>query len=65
MEKEEFLEHWGTQSRTAKELGMGQATVSRWGELLPLHIALRAEELTSGELKPDWSRYGLKPRKLE
>ena len=65
MEKTKLVGHFGTQTRTAQALEMGQATVARWGEVVPLHIALRVEELTDGELKPDWSKYGLKPRKLE
>ena len=65
MEKKRVIEHFRTQSAVADALGLQQATVSRWGEVVPLHVAMRAEELTAGELKPDWSRYGLKPRKLE
>ena len=65
MEKTKLVGHFGTQTRTAQALEMGQATVARWGEVVPLHIALRVEELTGGELKPDWDRYGLQPRKIE
>ena len=65
MDKKRVIEHFRTQAAAADALGLQQATVSRWGEVVPLHVALRAEEATAGELKPDWSRYGLRPRKLE
>jgi len=48
------------QTHVAKMLGMGRASVSAWGEVIPEVHALKLERLTEGALKYDPSLYSTK-----
>ena len=45
--------------------GVSQPAVAKWKQVVPRWGALKVEELTDGELKPDWAIYGFRERKLE
>lgn len=60
MKKLEVIRHFGTQVKLAKILGISQASISNWGEVIPEKQALRLEKVTRGELKYDPSVYDKK-----
>lgn len=51
MKKKDVLEHFETQVRLGKILGISQASISNWGDVIPEKQALRLEKLTDGALK--------------
>ena len=65
MRKGQVIQRFGGQYEAAAALGVSQPAVSKWNQVVPLWVALKVEELTDGELKPDWSIYGFRERKLE
>ncbi len=57
MHKSEAVSHFGSQRKLADALGISQASVSEWGELIPMGRALQIEKITRGRLKVDLSIY--------
>ena len=57
MRKENVINYFGTQEKTAKALGVTQASVSRWGDEVPRLRAFEIERLTNGALKADLNHY--------
>ena len=55
MKKKDVIAYFGNQEKTAKELDITQASVSRWGETIPLLRAFELERITNGALKADFS----------
>jgi len=53
MYKQKVLDHYGTQLNVATVLSIKQASVSKWGDVIPEKQALRIEKLTDGALKYD------------
>lgn len=57
MKKIDVVNHFGTQRKIAKELGVSEQAVSMWGEIIPEKNALRLSQLTKGELRYEESLY--------
>lgn len=57
MQKSDAVSHFGSQRKLAEALGIRQASVSGWGELVPLGRAFLIERITNGKLKVDVHRY--------
>jgi hypothetical protein len=57
MKVETALKFYKTQQLLATELGISQAAVSRWGDVMPEKQALKLDRITSGELKYDQALY--------
>ncbi|TBR42181.1 hypothetical protein CBF23_007810 [Marinomonas agarivorans] len=57
MKKTEVLRYFGTQVKLANALGISQASISNWGDIIPEKQALRLEKVTQGALKYDVSFY--------
>ncbi|WP_435237457.1 Cro/CI family transcriptional regulator [Psychromonas sp. PT13] len=53
MLKSEVLEYFGTQEKIAKALKISQASVSRWGAVIPRLRGYEIEKLTNGKLKAE------------
>lgn len=58
MLKEEAIKFFGSKTKLAKAAGVSQASVSRWGEIIPERRAARLAEITEGALKYDLTLYG-------
>ncbi len=57
MKKISVVAHFESITQLAKSLGISQAAVSRWGEIIPEKQALRLERITDGALKYDPALY--------
>lgn len=57
MRKTDALTHYGSTTKVAKALGISQAAVSKWGDIIPELQARRLAEITNGELKFDPALY--------
>ncbi len=57
MLKTDVVTFFGNQTATAKRLGVTKSAVSQWGEIVPEHIAYRAQYESGGVLKFDPSVY--------
>lgn len=57
MKTDDVIAYFGTQTATAKALGISKGAVSQWGELVPLATAARLEKLTHGALALDVALY--------
>ena len=57
MDKKAVVEFFGNQSKTAIRLGVTKSAVSQWGDLVPEHIAYRAQYESGGVLKVDPATY--------
>ena len=57
MYKQTVIDHFGGVVKTAEELGITHAGVSRWGEIIPKGRAFELQMLTKGALKVDLSPY--------
>ena len=57
MQKVYVLKHFETLTELANTLGISQAAVSRWHDIIPEKQALRLERLTDGELRYDPELY--------
>jgi len=57
MLKQDAVNHFGTQTALAAELGIVQPAVSQWGEVIPEKQAFRLERLTRGVLNYDEALY--------
>lgn len=55
MKKKDVIAHFGNQQKTADALAVTQASVSRWGEIIPRLRAFEIEHITNGKLKVDVS----------
>lgn len=53
MTKTEAVQWAGTQNELARRLGMAQATVSVWSEVVPYVRQLQIQRLSRGKLKAD------------
>ena len=53
MKKAEVIEYFGSQSAVAKQLGISRASVSKWGETVPVLRALQIEMVTNQALIAD------------
>lgn len=51
MLKTDAVAFFGTQTALAQTLGVTQAAVAQWGEVIPEKQSLRLERLTEGALK--------------
>ena len=51
MYKKDVIDHFGTQRAVAKALGISDAAVSQWKEVIPEKDAYRLEVVTAGALK--------------
>lgn len=51
MNKTEVLDFFGGVAKTAKALGIAQASVSVWSDTIPMGRAYQIEVLTGGQLK--------------
>lgn len=60
MIKAEAVRHYGSQKKLASILGVSDAAVSRWGEIIPEKQAFRLERITEGGLRyrPELYRKG-------
>lgn len=57
MYKKDVVNHFGTQRAVAKALGISDAAVSQWKEIVPEKDAYRLEVATSGVLKYQEAAY--------
>lgn len=57
MYKKDVIAHFGTQRAVAKALGISDAAVSQWKEVIPEKDAYRLEGVTAGALKYQESAY--------
>lgn len=57
MYKKDVIDHFGTQRAVAKALGISDAAVSQWKEVIPEKDAYRLEAVTAGVLKYQESAY--------
>lgn len=57
MKVETALDFYKTQQLLGKALGISQAAVSKWGQLMPEKQALKLERITDGALKYEPSLY--------
>lgn len=57
MRKADAVIYFGNQAKFAEEIDRAQSTVSEYGDVLPLNIALLVEKLSEGNLKVDYSLY--------
>ena len=51
MDKQKVVEYFGSQRAVARALGISDAAVSQWKEIIPEKDAHRLELVTSGVLK--------------
>ncbi|WP_028865058.1 Cro/CI family transcriptional regulator [Psychromonas aquimarina] len=54
MKKIDVINFFGTQEKTARALGVKQASVSRWPKEVPQRRAFEIERITNGALKADF-----------
>lgn len=57
MFKKQVIDHFGTQRAIAKALGISDAAVSQWKEVIPEKDAYRLQVVTDGALKYDETAY--------
>ncbi|KHE04898.1 MULTISPECIES: Cro/CI family transcriptional regulator [Citrobacter freundii complex] len=57
MYKKQVIGHFGTQRAVAKALGISDAAVSQWKEVIPEKDAYRLEIVTAGVLKYNEAAY--------
>lgn len=57
MKKQDVLNHFGGATKTAVALGINKATVSCWGDLIPLGRAYEIESLTERTLRVNKADY--------
>lgn len=57
MYKKQVIDHFGTQRAIAKALGISDAAVSQWKEVIPEKDAYRLQVVTEGVLKYDEAAY--------
>ncbi|MCZ8808192.1 Cro/CI family transcriptional regulator [Escherichia albertii] len=57
MYKKDVIDHFGTQRAVAKALGISDAAVSQWKEVILEKDAYRLEIVTAGALKYQESAY--------
>lgn len=57
MKKQDVLNHFGGATKTAVALGINKATVSCWGDLIPLGRAYEIESLTDRTLRVNKADY--------
>ncbi len=57
MHKQTVIDYFGNQVAIAGKLGLSEAAISRWGEVIPEKQALKLNKLTRGRLKYNPSLY--------
>ena len=55
MTKNDVIEHYGSQGKAARALGIAQPSISAWGDRPPLKRQMQIEAATGGVLKADVS----------
>ena len=65
MNKSDAIAHFGTQSEIGEVLGISQAAVSKWPDLIPEKQALKLSILTKGALVYDAAAYKTTESKLD
>jgi transcriptional regulator with XRE-family HTH domain len=65
MRKADVVAHFGTQTATAKALGITKSAVSQWDEdrPIPLNCAIKAQARSNGVLKLNLSLYEGTPQR--
>lgn len=58
MLKKDVIEHYQTQDKIAAALGISEAAVSKWGEVVPLLRAYQLQGITRGKLQMNEELYG-------
>ena len=53
MKKYDAIKRFGTQSKSAEDLNVSQAAISKWPEDIPPLRAYQIEQLTQGALKAE------------
>lgn len=53
MKKASAIAHFGSAAELARELGITEAAVSKWGEIIPQGRAYQIQVMTGGKLKAD------------
>jgi DNA-binding transcriptional regulator YdaS (Cro superfamily) len=54
MRKTEAIKHFGTATAMASALGIGKATVSKWGDEVPPRYQYELERITKRKLRAQW-----------
>lgn len=57
MKKQHVIDHFGSQAETSRKLGISEALVSRWPEVMPFKWALEVEDITDGRLAVNLNDY--------
>ena len=57
MQTEDAIRHFETKAELARQLGIGRASLTSWGPLVPPLRAVALERLTGGKLKFDENEY--------
>lgn len=57
MKTEDAIRHFETKAELARQLGIGRASLTSWGPLVPPLRAVALERLTGGKLKFDENEY--------
>ena len=57
MKTEDAIRHFETKEELARQLGIGRASLTSWGPLVPPLRAVALERLTGGKLKFDENAY--------
>ena len=57
MKTEDAIRHFETKAELARQLGIGRASLTSWGPLVPPLRAVILEKLTGGKLKFDENEY--------
>lgn len=64
MKKSDAIAHFGSKAKFAREIGRAASTVTEYGEVLPLGIAMLVEKLSKGRVQVDYSLYDDLPPSL-
>lgn len=57
MLKKDVIKHYQTQDKIAAALGISEAAVSKWGEVVPLLRAYQLQAITRGKLQMNEGLY--------
>ena len=57
MKKQHVIDHFGSQAETARKLGVSEALVSRWPDVMPFKWALQVEQITDNRLSVNLQDY--------
>jgi hypothetical protein len=51
------LEHFGSQSEIARQIGRTRQYVGQWGDIVPFRMAIRLQDLSNNKIKVDLDCY--------